>query len=158
MEERCENANGVRFEKFTALILSINRSVQRIKSAEMAKYGLTGVHVNCIYYLAASGGDGLSQTELTRLCREDKAYISRAVSELFKLGIIEHIDGEKKYKSAIALTESGMKIATDTCEAVERAVRAGSAGLTDEDRAVLYRCLQTVSDNLEKYEVGVQLK
>ncbi len=149
-------ADGVqgRFEKFTSLILAINRSVQRIKSEEMAKYSLNGVHVNCIFYLSASE-NGLSQGELAKLCREDKAYMSRALAELKKLGMTEHADGDKKYKSAITLTEKGKRIAEGTLAAVDRAVAAGSAGLTDADREVLYRCLCTVSKNLEKYNVEV---
>ncbi|MCH5162214.1 MAG: winged helix-turn-helix transcriptional regulator [Clostridiales bacterium] len=144
---------SIRFEKFTSLILRINRSVQRIKSEEMAPHGLTGVHVNCLYYLVTSER-GMSQAELTRVCREDKAYISRAVAELTKLGMIELKGGDtKKYKSTIMLTEYGREVALRTRTAVDRAVAAGSAGLTDEDREVLYRCLETVSDNLEKYTV-----
>lgn len=147
-------AQSIRFEQFTSLILRINRSVQRIKSEEMAKFGLTGVHANCLYYLGTSE-HGMSQKELTCACREDKAYMSRAIAELIKLGIVEHgNDGEKKYKSTITLTEYGKKIAAQTCIAVDKAVCAGSEGLTDADRITLYRCLETVSVNLEKYTIG----
>lgn len=153
IEQSGEKAQSIRFENFTSFILRINRSVQRIKSEEMAAFGLTGVHANCLYYLGVHEG-GMSQAELTRACREDKAYISRAVAEMLKLGIIEHkSEGNKKYKSVITLTEYGKQIAMKTCYAVDRAVCAGSEGLTDEDRTVLYRCLETVNDNLEKYIV-----
>ena len=143
---------SIRFEQFTSLILRINRSVQRIKSEEMAKFGLTGVHANCLYYLGVHDG-GMSQAELTKACREDKAYISRAVAEMTKLGLIEHGGDGKKYKSVIKLTEYGRQVAMKTCSAVDKAVWAGSNGLTDDDRKVLYYCLETVNSNLENYIV-----
>ena len=156
IKEQENSAQSIRFEQFTSLILRINRSVQRIKSEEMAKFGLTGVHANCLYYLGTSEG-GMSQKELTVACREDKAYMSRAIAEMIKLGIVEHAsDGEKKYKSSIVLTDYGKKIAAATCAAVDRAVSAGSEGLTDSDRATLYHCLETVNKNLAKYDVVVE--
>lgn len=155
-KEKGNSAQSIRFEQFTSLILRINRSVQRIKSKEMAKFGLTGVHANCLYYLGTSDG-GMSQKELTTACREDKAYMSRAIAELIKLGIVEHVsDGDKKYKSSIMLTDYGKEIAAATCVAVDRAVCAGSEGLTDADRATIYHCLETVNKNLEKYDVTIE--
>lgn len=147
------DAKGERFEKFTALILGLNRSIQRIKSEEMIGYGLKCVHVNCLYYLGKSEG-GLSQAELVRLCGEDKGYISRAVDKLCKLGFAT-VCGEraKRYNAAVVLTESGKTMAGKVYKMADRAVAAGSAGLTDGDREVFYRCLESVNRNLEKYKV-----
>jgi len=40
-----------RFETFTLLITSINRSIRRIKTETMARYELKSPHVSCLYYL-----------------------------------------------------------------------------------------------------------
>lgn len=155
MEQEKRNGAGkpsLRYEKFTSLILSINRSVQRIKSEEMAKLGLKGVHVNCLHYLGANP-DGVSQSELVKLCCEDKAYISRAVAYMSELGIVEERDGGKKYNTLIRLTEHGQELVSQVAVMVDNAVRAGSDGLTDADRDVLYASLQKVSVNLENYSV-----
>lgn len=155
MEQKINGGAGVpsvRYERFTSLILSINRSVQRIKSEEMAKLGLKGVHVNCLHYLGANP-DGVSQSELVRLCCEDKAYISRAVAYMTEIGIVEERDGEKKYNTLIRLTEQGRALVSQVAVMVDNAVRAGSDGLTDSDRAVLYASLERVSVNLENYVV-----
>lgn len=155
MEQEKRNGAGkpsLRYEKFTSLILSINRSVQRIKSEEMAKLGLKGVHVNCLHYLGANP-DGVSQSELVKLCCEDKAYINRAVAYMSELGIVEERDGGKKYNTLIRLTEHGQELVSQVAVMVDNAVRAGSDGLTDADRDVLYASLQKVSVNLENYSV-----
>lgn len=153
------NANGgaiaqkSRFEKFTSLILGLNRSIQRIKHEEMSSYGLKGVHVNCLYYLGKSE-NGLPQAELVRLCGEDKAYISRAVDKLCKLGYATVCgESQKRYNAAVVLTESGRAMADRVYGMADRAVAAGSDGLNDSDRDVFYRCLEAVNRNLENYKV-----
>lgn len=139
-----------RFEKFTSLILSINRSIQRIKSEAMSMFGLNGVHVNCLHYLLTQGD--LSQGELTKLCREDKAYMSRAIAKLIKVGMIaQNTDQKRRYHTALSLTESGRAVALEVAKMVESAVFAGSLGLTDGNRTELYGCLEKVNTNLENY-------
>jgi len=66
-----------RFQAFTVLIGSINRSIHRIKTGEMSEFQLRSSHVSCLYYLFKSGS--LTAKEICTLCEEDKANISRAV-------------------------------------------------------------------------------
>ncbi len=155
MKDNCETvAKEGRYEKFTALILGLNRSIQRIKTEEMTAFGLKCVHVNCLFYLGKSE-NGLSQAELVRLCGEDKAYISRAVNKLSKLGFVtvEQSECAKKYNAAVVLTERGREMADKVHKMTDRAVAAGSQGLTDSDREVFYRCLESVNRNLENYKI-----
>lgn len=48
MEEALMNN---RFETFTLLITSLNRSIRRIKTETMARYELKSPHVSRLYYL-----------------------------------------------------------------------------------------------------------
>lgn len=140
-----------RYESFTTLILQLNRSVQHIKSVEMATLNLKGVHASCLAFLKENGS--MTQSELTRMCAEDKATISRAVATLMERGLVEcpQQSTARRYRGLLALTEEGMKLAERVCGMVEAAVTAGGTGLTDDERSVLYRCLRTVNENLNKY-------
>lgn len=60
-----------RFETFATTIATINRYVQKIKSMEMKTLGLKGTHVMCLYSLGKHP-EGLTATQLCRLCGEDK--------------------------------------------------------------------------------------
>ena len=144
-----------RFETFTSLIQQISRSIQRIKSMEMTEFGLKGIHAICIFHIYRSP-DQLTQAELTKLCAEDKATVSRALSELMERKLLTDTQcGQaKKYNALLRLTEEGNAIAEQVERKVDRALVHASAGLNDEDREVLYRCLQTVSTNLEDYEAS----
>ena len=73
-----------RYETFTTLIGSISRSIRRIKSEEMAAFGLKGPHVSCLYYLSLN--DGLTAAALCERCGEDKAAVSRSLDYLEKSG------------------------------------------------------------------------
>ena len=140
-----------RFETFTTQIAQLNRSVQRIKSAEMARFGLKGVHATCMMFLRSR--DGMTQAELTRECMEDKATISRAVSALTRCGLVKDngLSGERRYRAPLQLTEKGAAIADRVSGLVDEAVNAGGEGISEEDREILYACLQHINRNLAAY-------
>jgi DNA-binding MarR family transcriptional regulator len=73
-------AMGERFQLFTVLISTLNRSIRRIKTEEMADFGLKSGHVSCLYYLLREGK--LTAKELCDICEEAKANISRAIKDM----------------------------------------------------------------------------
>ncbi len=136
-----------RFEAFVTGITTCYKYIQRIKSAEMTDLGLKGTHVMCIFFLHRNPG-GLTATQLCQLCAEDKAAISRTLAYLQKEGYLH--TGEKKYRAPLFLTERGKEIAQRVDGLILQWVGFGSDGLSDEDRAVFYRCLDLVSANLRE--------
>ena len=72
-----------RFDTFSMLVSGINKSMKKIKTTEMAKFGLKSTHVFCIYHLYKE--NALTAGELCGMCREDKAGISRAIEQLEKI-------------------------------------------------------------------------
>lgn len=138
-----------RFELFTTTITQIYKSLQKIKSHEMTEFQLKGTHVMCLYELHKHP-DGLTVTELSTLCEEDKAAISRTVSELLERGFVSN-DSEKKYRAPIVLTEEGRTITTQINELAASAAIAGSANMSHEERMTFYHTLTDISDNLKNY-------
>lgn len=136
------------FESFVISVLKLYRIVQRIKNYEMREYGLKSIHVMCIYYLNERE-EGLTSGELMRLTHEDKAAISRAIGQLREKNCVEYDAG--KYNSRVRLTEEGKIIAQSVAEKSDRAVEAGSANFTEEERATFYGSLNEISENLEEY-------
>ena len=68
-----------RFERFAAAVLEMNRYLQRIKEQEMRRFGLRSAHTMCILY-QGQHPEGLTITQLTESCRENKAAVSRKLS------------------------------------------------------------------------------
>ena len=141
------------FETFTITILKINKLVQKIKHREMREYGLQCIHVMCIYYLKENV-NGLTASELMRLTFEDKAAISRALKVLKEKGYIEY--DPKTYNAPISLTKPGLEVAEAIGVKAERAVKGGSADMSDEQRAFFYKSLQTIAENLKNYYEGME--
>lgn len=141
-----------RFELFTTGIASVYRSIQKIKSIEMTSFGLKGVHALCMYFLSKHA-QGLTGTQLSEMCCEDKAAISRAVSILKEKGFVAEAqpDGVKKYRSIITLTDAGKEIAREEEQKIFGALNAGGNGLTEEERQKFYTTLYLIAGNLEKY-------
>ena len=141
------------FETFTVTILKINKLVQKIKHLEMREYGLQCIHVMCIYYLKENK-KGLTASELMRLSFEDKAAISRALKVLKQKGYIEY--DPDTYNAVITLTGEGFMVADAISEQAERAVKAGSADMSEEERLFFYKSLQSIADNLKNYYEGME--
>lgn len=137
-----------RFETFTVLIAKINRSIRKIKNQEMAEYGLRGTQISCLYYLYAF--EELTATELCERCEEDKATVSRALESLEKNGfVVCRSASAKRYKSPLFLTEKGKEVGKRICDKIDCVLDEVSIGVSEEERASLYRVLSAISDHLE---------
>lgn len=138
-----------RFSKFTLLISSINRCINKIKSEEMSEFDLKSYHVSCLYYLYKNQSTGLTASELCTLCEDDKGTISRSINYLMDCGYIICDDtSKKKYRAKLHLTESGKSIAYRIDQIADNIVDRASEGLSEEDRLVLYKSLEYISNNL----------
>ena len=135
-----------RFDAFVSGITACYKYIQRIKSMEMTEFGLKGTHVMCLYYLRRNPA-GLTAAQLCGLCAEDKAAISRTVSELRSRGYITTLS-EKAYRAMLTLTSAGQEIARKFDHLIEGWVTTGGDGLSDEERSDFYKVLSTIADNL----------
>ena len=135
-----------RFDAFVSGITACYKYIQRIKSLEMTEFGLKGTHVMCLYYLRQNPA-GLTAAQLSGLCAEDKAAISRTVSELRSRGYITTLS-EKAYRAMLTLTAAGQELARKFDHLIEQWVSAGGDGLTDEERSAFYKTLSAITENL----------
>lgn len=140
------------FEKFTVNILKLNRLVQKIKQYEMEEYGLKAVHVMCGYYLSENK-DGLTLSELSKFAAEDKAAVSRALLCMREKGLVSYDPGT--YNGKITLTDKGRGFADAVERKATRAVAAGSADMTEDERVKFYETLGNIVDRLQSYYDGL---
>lgn len=136
-----------RFQTFTILIAGISRSIRKIKTAEMSEFNLKGPHVSCLYYLYKSGP--ITAKELCDICAEDKANISRSIRHLEDNGyLVCHSKTAKRYQSPLLLTEKGCQLGKHIADKIDRVLENASAGLDEESRAIFYKSLALIHDNL----------
>lgn len=139
-----------RFEKLTIGISQIYKSIQRIKKQQMSEIGLKGTHVMCIYHLSGHP-DGLTAADLCEMCKEDKAGISRILSDLEHGGFICYESAnDKKYRAKALLTPKGQKYAKTVNDMILHATEKGGSGITETEREIFYRVLFLISDNLKQ--------
>ena len=138
-----------RFETFVTAIGQINRSLQKLKSSEMADFGLKGTHVMCLYQLQQHE-EGLTAAQLVQLCGEDKAAISRCISELLDRQLVKSPENSgKRYRKIITLTEEGLKITAAMDQKIIDAVMTAAQGYTAQERETFYHVLLQVAENLQ---------
>lgn len=140
------------FEAFSEYIVEMNRYLQRIKEIEMNKLGLHAKHTMCLYYLGKHP-EGLTPSELTKLCCEDKAAVSRALSQLENGGLIVRKIPENKraYRTVYNLTEDGKAIVRRLNDRVEAALSGCCIDMADGKREEFYASLKTILGNLKAY-------
>ena len=138
-----------RFETFMTAIGQINRSLQKLKSIEMADFGLKGTHVMCLYQLQQHE-EGLTSAQLAQLCDEDKAAISRSIGELREKGLAYQPDQEeKRYRKLNLLTDRGREVTQAMDQKISDAVLTAARGYTAQERETFYHVLLQVAENLQ---------
>lgn len=138
-----------KYKTFTVLMASINRSIRKIKTEEMAEFRLKSPHVSCLYYLYKE--DALTAKELCEICEEDKANISRTIDYLETNGyLVRRNEENKKYKSHLALSDMGRAVASKIAEKIDRILDEAGEGIREEEREIMYRNLFRISNNLQK--------
>lgn len=141
-----------RFEVFTGSILELNRYLQKIKDLEMKPYGLRANHVMCLYHLGKNA-EGLSVTELTEACREDKAAVSRCLTQLTEKGLVyrDAPTSQRAYRTKLHLTPAGIEMVKTIGSRIDAALTRGGSGLTLEQRENLYKTMDIIIENLSCY-------
>lgn len=135
-----------RFETFTVLVGKLSRSIRRLKTEQMAQLNLKGPHVSCLYYLYSFGP--MTAAQLCERCEEDKAAISRSLEYLERNGYLQPQAG-KKYKAKLLLTDMGRQAGEEVANRINRILDAAGAGLTEQEREIMYRAMEKISANLE---------
>lgn len=138
-----------RFEHFTLSVSNLYRHIQKIERIEMAKYGLKGPHAQCLLAMRRYP-EGVTSSELCTVCDKDKAAISRTIAELEREGMVERqTRNGSMYRAALKLTEQGREAARQVDRRAQFAVEKAGECLTDEERAVMYKALAMIADNLQ---------
>lgn len=139
-----------RYETFTSLVMNINRYILKIKNVEMQEFGLKGNHVQCLHYLY-NEENGLTSKQLSEICEEDKAAISRTLKYLENGGFVfvEESDS-KKYRNPYKLTPKGLQYGKAINMKIDGIMELASKGIDDISREKLYLSLHTICDNLKK--------
>jgi DNA-binding MarR family transcriptional regulator len=137
-----------RFETFTGLMTSINRSIRRIKTEEMLGFNLKSQHVSCLYYLYKEAS--LIAKDLCELCEEDKANVSRSIEYLEANGyLVSNSQTRKRYRTPLALTEKGKEVAAYIAKKIDEVILSASEGVSEEHRTIMYDSLMTICQNLQ---------
>ena len=138
-----------RFHAFTVLIAGISRSIRRIKTEEMAEFGLKRPHVSCLYYLYKSAP--MTAASLCERCEEDKANLSRSLKFLEESGFLTgEKQADKRSRGFLTLTEKGKAVGAKIAERIDLILEQAGEGISEEERVLLYKNLSRIESNLKK--------
>ncbi|MBQ3527562.1 MAG: MarR family transcriptional regulator [Clostridia bacterium] len=137
-----------RFEQFSLAIAEIHRYWHKIAADEMEKHDLKGT---CAIYLTTMHRfpEGITAARLGEICGKDKSDVSRAVNAMEKKGLlIKECENKNLYRARLCLTEEGKAAAEQVRLKAAMAVELGGKGLSDDERRIFYKSLETIVENL----------
>lgn len=139
-----------RFERFSFAIAEISRYWHKLTADEMKKYGLKGPH--SVYLLTmAKYPEGISAPRIGELCGKDKSDVSRMMSIMEEKGLVTKEGGHQNlYRGLFKLTEAGRNAAEYVRRRASRAVELAGGDLTEEDREIFYRSLDSIVSRLRE--------
>ena len=146
-------ADFERFVAFTLLHEEIGKSIQKIKTEYMGRFGLRSGDAMTLAILDRHP-DGLTAAEIARKCGVDKAVISRALPDLLSSGSVMYTDGssvKRNYRARLRLSPQGEQIVAEMNRFSVETVRASSGDIPDADMITFYRVMRTINKNLSSH-------
>ncbi len=136
-----------RFERFSMSLFEVSRHWHRLADEELKKYGLKGAYATYLTTLYHYP-DGVTATELCKMCGKDKADTSRAMALFEKKGII--VKDNVSYRGKIKLTEEGREAAQNIKKRAKKAVEIAGGDLSEKNREIFYQSFESITENLKK--------
>ena len=137
------------FDSFSTLVSSALKSLERLKSKYMEKFGLSGTHTLCIRQLF-DAPNGLTRTELANRLSVDRAQVTRIIGELLSEGLVIEGTGNSSYRKKCILTDKGREIAAEINSIVADINQFVSGNIPKERLSVFYETLIEICENLKK--------
>ena len=139
------------FERFGLMLSTASKSLYRLKSRCMSKYGLSSTHTVCLRKLYENP-KGLTKSEIADSCDIDKAQITRIMGELLEKNYVIDDSSKKTYNRKFFLTELGRKITDEINGTVEDVVRYVNEDIPKEDVEHFYTVFGTINKKLKDSE------
>ncbi len=140
------------FSAFALSLESLNKSINKIKSAKISEFGIRTAHFNCLMHIDLSS-DGLTPTEISKDCGIDKAFVSRTTADLVKGGFIktnEKFNDGRKYRNKYILTEKGKEVICEIKAMIEKFFADISGKISEYDMRCFWKVITAISDTLTK--------
>lgn len=138
-----------RFEQFTALISSIERSIQKLERDEMIRCGGKGAYAQYLILLERAP-EGMTLQALCDRSDRDKAAVSRMLAEMTDRGLLEPVESDRVYRQRYRLTEQGRTACSFVKARAVAAVRGADSGMDPRELALFYAALERIAGNLER--------
>ncbi|MGM9632143.1 MAG: MarR family winged helix-turn-helix transcriptional regulator [Eubacteriales bacterium] len=138
------------YESFDTIV----KCIKKLEMSYMRKYSLRAVHLRCLLRMRESKR-GMSVTELSRVCKTDKALISRTLRELTEEGFITSVggEGEKTYNKKYCLTEKSEDVINDVSSDISRYIQKARKDISEEDVHIFYDVLASFEDNISRIDI-----
>ena len=140
-----------RYEALTSLVTKISKEISKISATEMRRYKLRGPAAKYLLIMKEHGSP-LTSVKLSRLSGRDKAEVSRAVGDLLERGLLTQTAGGR-YRAKLSLTTEGVEVAEDLSRRAYSIIEYVGKDITDSEREILYRSLESISNNLKSLNV-----
>ena len=143
------------FERFGQMLSNASKSLYRLKSRYMSKYGLSSTHTVCLRKLYENP-QGLTKSEIADICEIDKAQITRIIGELKDKDYVGSDSSKKMYNRKFVLTDFGKNITEEINDAVAEIVEYVDLDISKEDIEHFYSVFEKINKRLRDSEENLK--
>ncbi len=143
------------FERFGQMLSNASKSLYRLKSRYMSKYGLSSTHTVCLRKLYENP-QGLTKSEIADFCEIDKAQITRIIGELKDKDYVGSDSSKKMYNRKFVLTDLGKNITEEINDAVAEIVEYVDLDISKEDIEHFYSVFEKINKRLRDSEENLK--
>lgn len=145
------------FSTLSVKLYEISKITKKINNKLFDTYSLRSAHILFMMEIDVKI-DGLTPTEIAKLCYIDKAFVSRISADLLKAGLIQYnekFEDGRKYKRKFILTPTGKAVIREINKPISDAISRLSNRYSDYDIRNFLSVLSAIGDNMaeeaEKY-------
>ena len=140
-----------RFLLFSSLLNEAQKSIARLKHIKMELYGLGSAHTVCLRILQ-DHPDGVTKSDLAKLCCVDKAQISRVIADLSQKEYVSVSTPERNYRQKYTLTDQGRRVAEEMTQIILDINRFVSEDIPQEQLDIFYATFNRICEKLNEAE------
>lgn len=145
------------YVRFSSLLASLQKSIEMAKTENVGKLNLKNGEVFLMYVLY-DNANGLSAEQLSKMCKVDRSFVSRAIKSLSKKNFIyvdEIPEGKRRYNSKLYMTELGKMVGEVLHGLACDIQRYVDTDIPQEDINIMYRTLDKIQQNFDKLNKAV---
>ena len=136
------------YRTFFHQFILLYRKFEHQLNVELSKHGLYRAQWSTLFYLFNIGSSTL--VELSHYQSVEKPTVTRTISKLEEMGLVEHIPGKDKREKRMQLTALGRSVYLEVRVTIDEFEKNILKGVSEKEQLDIIRIMEDIQNNLNE--------